>query len=73
MGAGAGGAVAAGAVGAGAAAAAYGGEDKFDPHKLVQLADIYAKYSSIKAPLDQFHQDRNQVLNGLLEDFDDDA
>ncbi|CAN3476269.1 protein Skg3p [Diutina catenulata] len=73
MGAGAAGAVAAGAVGAGAAAAAYGGEDKFDPHKSVQLADIYAKYSSIKAPSDQFHQDRNQVLNGSSEDFDDDA
>lgn len=46
--------------------------DTYDPHKLVQLADIYAKYLLIKAPLDQFYTDRNTILNGSQEDFDDD-
>lgn len=45
--------------------------DTYDPHKLVQLADIYAKYLLIKAPLDQFQADRNTILNGSHEYFDD--
>jgi CCR4-NOT transcriptional complex subunit CAF120 len=36
-------------------------------HKSVQLADIYQKYSTIRAPSDQFHSDRNQILNGSHE------
>lgn len=40
-----------------------------DAHKSVQLADIYQKYSTIKSPLDQFHNNRNQLLNGLAEDI----
>ncbi|ODV77940.1 uncharacterized protein CANTADRAFT_34775, partial [Suhomyces tanzawaensis NRRL Y-17324] len=40
-------------------------------HKSVQLADIYQKYSTIQTPSDQFHTDRNQLLNGSHEEFDE--
>ncbi|CAK7896807.1 protein Skg3p [[Candida] anglica] len=44
-----------------------GSRHKLDAHKSVQLADIYQKYSDIKSPSDQFHTDRNQLLNGSHE------
>lgn len=44
-----------------------GPERRQDPHKSIQLADIYQKYSDIKSPSDQFHTNRNQLLNGSHE------
>lgn len=42
-----------------------------DGHRSTQLAEIYQKYATIKSPSDQFHNDRNQLLNGSAEDFDE--
>lgn len=42
-----------------------------DPHKSVQLADIYQKYSTIESPSDRFH-DRNQILKGGAEEIEED-
>lgn len=40
------------------------------PHMLVHLLDIYQKYSTIESPSDHF-SDRNQILNGSAEDFEE--
>lgn len=40
------------------------------PHMSVQLSDIYHKYSTIESPSDRFN-DRNQILNGSAEDFEE--
>lgn len=48
-------------------------QDKVDPHKLIQLAEIYNKYSDIDSPSDQFHVNRNQLLNGEAEELDEDV
>lgn len=42
-----------------------------DPRNSVQLADIYHKYSTIESPSDMFG-DRNKILNGSAEEFDED-
>lgn len=42
-----------------------------NPHKSVQLADIYQKYSTIESPSDRFH-DRNEILKGSAEEIEED-
>lgn len=44
--------------------------DVRNAHKLVQLADIYHKYSKIETPSDRFN-DRNQLLNGSAEEIEE--
>ncbi|QWU89174.1 hypothetical protein CA3LBN_003497 [Candidozyma haemuli] len=61
-----------GAIGAGFGAAAGAGlAGMADPHKSVQLADIYQKYSTIESPSDRFH-DRNEILKGGAEEIEED-
>ncbi|KAI5951255.1 hypothetical protein KGF54_004329 [Candida jiufengensis] len=45
-------------------------DNKNDPHKSIQLADIYQKYSDLKTPSDNY-LDRNQILNGSHEHVDE--
>lgn len=43
-----------------------------DSRGLVQLSDIYHKYSTIETPSDRF-SDRNRILNGSAEEIDEDV
>lgn len=43
-----------------------------DPHKSVELSDIYQKYSDLKSPSDQFNMSRNEILNGSHEELMED-
>ncbi|CCE85963.1 Piso0_005605 [Millerozyma farinosa CBS 7064] len=43
-----------------------------DNNRFSQISEIYHKYSKIRSPSDQFHDNRNQLLNGSVEEFEED-
>lgn len=43
-----------------------------DNNRFSQISEIYHKYSKIKSPSDQFHVNRNQLLDGSVEEFEED-
>lgn len=44
-----------------------------DPRKSMELGEIYQKYLDIKSPSDRFNSDRNRILNGSAESFNEDV
>lgn len=48
------------------------GDMEGDNNRFSQISEIYHKYSKIKSPSDQFNVNRNQLLNGSVEEFEED-